>query len=109
MRVVLNLCGHGGVVVVPLVPREAPASIFITESTKELNEHIIDGHFACYDFWVLRAGESLLQLLGVDHVFAEDVKLVEGSVDGLLTSGVGRASDSGQEFVEVHVAIFASV
>ena len=109
MGVVLDLGGDSGVVVVPLVTVDSSVAVFIAKRREEINEYVVGGHFSRFNFGVVWCAEYMLKLFCIHCILTKNVKLIECSIDDLLSSCVGFTSYSKQELIVVNIAIFASV
>ena len=53
MIVIVNVSGHSGVVVIPLLLSDHAVAVAVAERGKELDEDLLIGHLTAHHLWVM--------------------------------------------------------
>ena len=107
--VVVDVSGHGSVVVVPLLDSDDAITVAVTEACEELDENLFVGHLAADNLGVGTAIVDDAEVGRGNGTIAVRVELCKARVDNLLSSVVGRAAKTEQELVVADNAIFVGV
>ena len=109
MIVIVNVGGHGGVVVIPLLLSDHAIAVAVAERGQELDEDLLVGHLAAHHLWVVRGVVDDTQVGARDCTVAICIEFAEALVDDLLASLIGCTTEPKQEFVVAHDAVFVSI
>ena len=92
MIVIVDVCRHGSVVVIPLLLSDNAVSVAIAERGEELDEDLLVGHLTALHLWVIRSVVHDTQISACHRAIAIGIKLMEALIDDLLTGLVGSAT-----------------
>ena len=109
MIVIVNVSGHGGVVVIPLLLSDHAVTVAVAERGEELDEHLLVGHLTAHNLRVMRSVVDDTQVGAGNCTIAVGIEFAEALIDDLLTSLIGCTTQAEQEFVVAHDAVFVSI
>ena len=109
MIVIVDVSGHGGVVVIPLLLSDHAVAVAVAKRGEELDEHLLVGHLTAHNLRVMRSVVDDTQVGAGNCTIAVGIEFAEALIDDLLTSLIGCTTQAEQEFVVAHDAVFVSI
>ena len=89
MIVIVNVSGHSGVVVIPLLLSDHAVAVAVAERGEELDEHLLVGHLTAHNLRVMRSVVDDAQVGAGNCTIAIGIEFCEALIDDLLTSLIG--------------------
>lgn len=109
MIVVINICAHSCIVVVPFSLCDGAISVLISETRKEFHKNLILCHLPACNFWVFAAVKNSWKICRSNHSISWNIKFLESCINSLLALCIWAATKCIEEFIEGNNAILIGV
>ena len=109
MVVVVDVCAHCRIVVIPLCAADRSIFVSVPETAQELNQNFFLCHLACAYLRMLSAVEDGCKVCRSNNAVSCQVEFRECFIDDCLSCPVGLTTNSDEELVKVNNTVLICV